>query len=95
MVLAFAEEFSLEQLQAKKIAALEDLAAGVVSTSLTMDGASGSGQVLNLPPGQMVATLRRAYQARLDMDAGGDGTKYAHETPMGSLVNFGTRRATT
>lgn len=93
---AFAECYTVSQLDEMLKGALADLANGVRVTSIQLEGGGGSGRTIDQDTERMVQILRAAKRMRAAEDAAaGTGAKFAQEPPMAAAVNFGTRRART
>lgn len=96
IIQAFAELYTVEELDAFLRDALADLAAGVQVTSVQLEGGGGSGRKIDMDPERMVSILRRAKQVRAANDQeAGSGSSLAVEAPLGHKVNFGHRPART
>lgn len=93
IITAFAETYTVAELDAMLKSALADLANGVRVTSIQLEGGGGSGATIEQDPERMVAILRSAKKMRAANDADpGSGAKHANEPAMGAAINFGTRR---
>lgn len=86
LVRAYRENFELAELKAMLKAALEELASGVVVTSVNLDGGGGAAVKGDMKTADVVAALQVAIEEEEE------APNPSKNEGMASVVNFGSRR---